>query len=126
MGKKARVRREREIVRTAPAALPPMRPSPNWPLLVLSVIGMLLTSYLTWTHWTGNSVKGCTVGGGCDIVLSSQWSTLFGVPTSAWGFLAYATMAAIAFIKRVDRHWWAAWLVAFFGVVYSAYLTTVS
>lgn len=125
MGKKARAKREREIVRT-PAGRPPLRTSPNWPLLVLGVIGMLLTSYLTWTHWTGNSVKGCTVGGGCDIVLSSQWSTLLGVPTSAWGFLAYATLAAIAFVKRVDRHWWAAWGVAFFGLLYSAYLTTVS
>ncbi|HEY2383194.1 MAG TPA: vitamin K epoxide reductase family protein [Terriglobia bacterium] len=110
-----------------PAAGRPLtRTSPNWPLLALSVIGMLLTSYLTWTHWTGNSVKGCTVGSSCDIVLSSQWATLLGFPTSAWGFLAYASLAAIAFIKRADRHWWAAWGVAFFGLVYSAYLTTVS
>jgi uncharacterized membrane protein/glutaredoxin len=125
MGKKAKAKREREIVKT-PANLPPSRTSPNWPLLVLAVIGMLLTSYLTWTHWTGSSVKGCSVGGGCDIVLSSQWSSLLGFPTSAWGLLAYASLAAIAFIKREDLHWWAAWGVAFFGVLYSAYLTTVS
>lgn len=87
---------------------------------------MLVTSYLTWTHWTGNSVKGCSVGGGCDIVLSSQWSTLLGLPTSAWGFIAYASLAGIAFIKRQDRHWWLSWGVAFFGLLYSIYLTTVS
>jgi uncharacterized membrane protein len=125
MGKKARARREREIVKTPPN-LHLMRKGPNWPLLALSVIGMLLTSYLTWTHWTGNFVKGCTVGGGCDLVLSSQWSTLLGFPTSAWGFLAYATLAAIVFVKRADQHWWAAWGVAFFGLLYSAYLTTIS
>jgi uncharacterized membrane protein len=125
MGKKAKAKREREVSKT-PANLHLMRKSPNWPLLALSVIGMLLTSYLTWTHWTGNSVKGCSVGGGCDLVLSSQWSTLLGFPTSAWGFLAYASLAAIVFIKRADQHWWAAWGVAFFGVLYSAYLTTIS
>lgn len=126
MGKKAKAKRERETTPKTPANLHLLRKSPNWPLLVLSVVGMLLTSYLTWTHWTGNSVKGCTVGGGCDLVLSSQWSTLLGFPTSAWGFLAYASLAAIVFIKRADQHWWAAWGVAFFGLLYSAYLTTIS
>jgi uncharacterized membrane protein len=87
---------------------------------------MLLTSYLTWTHWTGDSVKGCTVGSSCDIVLSSQWATLLGFPTSAWGFLAYATLAGVAFVRRAARHWWAAWTIALFGVLYSVYLTTVS
>ena len=127
MGKKARARREREIVKKPENQnLHLIRKSPNWPLLALSVIGMLLTSYLTWTHWTGNSVKGCSIGGGCDLVLSSQWSTLLGFPTSAWGFLAYVSLAAIVFIKRVDQHWWAAWGVGFFGLLYSAYLTTIS
>jgi uncharacterized membrane protein len=126
MGKKAKTKREREITRTPAASLAPLRTAPNWPLFVLSVIGIFLTSYLTWTHWTGDMVKGCKVGSSCDIVLSSQWSTLLGLPTSAWGLLAYASLAAIVFIKRVDLHWWAAWCIALFGVLYSAYLTTVS
>jgi glutaredoxin len=49
-----------------------------------------------------------------------------GIPTSAWGLLAYASLAAIVFIKRADLHWWAAWCIALFGVLYSVYLTTVS
>jgi uncharacterized membrane protein/glutaredoxin len=127
MGKKARARRERDqVISKTPPNLHLLRKAPNWPLLALSVIGMLLTSYLTWTHWTGSSVKGCSIGGGCDLVLTSQWSTLLGFPTSAWGFLAYATLAAIVFIKRADQHWWAAWGVGFFGLLYSAYLTTIS
>jgi uncharacterized membrane protein/glutaredoxin len=126
MGKKAKTKREREITRTPAASLAPRRTSPNWPLFVLSVIGVFLTSYLTWTHWTGDMVKGCKVGSSCDVVLSSQWSTLLGLPTSAWGLLAYASLAAIVFIKRADLHWWAAWCIALFGVLYSAYLTTVS
>jgi glutaredoxin len=59
-------------------------------------------------------------------VLSSSWATLLGLPTSLWGFLAYASLAGIAFVKRADRHWQYAWLVSFFGFLFSLYLTTVS
>jgi thiol-disulfide isomerase/thioredoxin len=71
-------------------------------------------------------VQGCSAGGGCDIVLTSRWATLLGLPTSAWGLLGYAALAAIAFVRRVDQHWSWAWTVAFFGVCYSVYLTVVS
>src|SRR6516162_1901202 len=125
MGKKAQARRDREVVKQ-PVKLVPLRTSPNWPLFVVSVAGVILASYLTWTHWIGSMVKGCTVGSSCDIVLSSQWATLLGLPTSAWGLLAYATLAGVCFIKRADRHWWFAWIISFFGVLYSAYLTTIS
>jgi uncharacterized membrane protein/glutaredoxin len=59
-------------------------------------------------------------------VLSSRWATLLGLPTALWGLLAYAGLAAIAFVRRVDKQWSYAWTVAFLGVAYSAYLTVVS
>jgi hypothetical protein len=71
-------------------------------------------------------VKGCTVGSSCDLVLSSKWATLLGLPTSLWGLLAYATLAATAFTKRAHAHWQRSWVIAFFGLVYSVYLTTIS
>jgi uncharacterized membrane protein len=126
MGKKAKARRERvETVRTQ-VQRGPLRTSPNWPLLVLAGIGIILTSYLTWTEWRGALVKGCTVGSSCDLVLSSSWARLLGVPTSLWGLLGYATLAATAFTKRAHAHWRRAWIIAFFGLAYSVYLTTVS
>jgi uncharacterized membrane protein len=75
---------------------------------------------------TGGAVQGCAAGGGCDTVLTSRWATLFGLPTSLWGVLGYAALAGIAFVRRADSHWSYAWTVAFFGVCYSVYLTTVS
>jgi len=129
MGRKAKAKREAKREAKRPSVVEirhPMRSAPNWPLLVLSIIGIALASYLSWTEWTGSSVKGCAVGSSCDIVLSSRWATLLGLPTAFWGLLAYAALAGTAFIKRTDHHWWAAWSVAFFGVFYSAYLTTVS
>ncbi|MFQ5683343.1 MAG: vitamin K epoxide reductase family protein [Candidatus Binatia bacterium] len=104
----------------------PTRSVPNWPLLSLALIGTGITGYLTASTWTGQAVAGCTVGSGCDVVLNSRWATLFGLPTSLWGFLTYAGLAGIAFIKRSDIHWKLAWVVALFGVSYSVYLTTVS
>ena len=104
-----------------------MRTSANLPLLALSGIGILLTSYLAYTSFVGASVKGCSAGGACDVVLSSRWATLFGLPTAFWGLLAYAGIAAIAFfVRRVDKHWSYAFSAAFFGVSYSIYLTSVS
>ncbi len=111
---------------SAAAAPPALRSIPNWPLLGLALIGMGLTIYLTTTAWTGQEVAGCTVGSGCDVVLNSRWATLFGLPTSLWGFLAYAGLGGIAFIKRTDIHWKLAWIVSLVGVFYSVYLTSVS
>lgn len=123
MGRKARTKRE---PKHEPVVKHAVRPAPNWPLLALSLVGMALAGYLSWTGWTGSSVKGCAEGGGCDAVLSSRWATLMGMPTALWGMFAYLTLAGIAFIRRVDPHWRWAWTVSFFGVLYSAYLTTVS
>jgi len=103
-----------------------VRSSPNWPLLAISIVGMLLTTYLTYTSFTGSSVRGCSEGSGCDVVLTSQWATMFGLPTALWGFLAYAGLAAISFIKDAHKHWRYAWTAALVGVAYSVYLTTVS
>ncbi len=103
-----------------------LRPGPNWPLLAISSLGILLTGYLSWTAFSGGAVQGCSAGGGCDVVLTSRWATLLGLPTSLWGLLGYAALAVIAFVRRADTHWSYAWTTAFFGVCYSVYLTVVS
>ena len=103
-----------------------LKDGPNWPLFGLALIGMALTAYLTVTAWQEKLVAGCTVGSACDAVLSSRWSSLFGMPTAFWGFLTYALLAAIAWNKRSDSQWKFAWIVSLFGMLYSLYLTSVS
>src|SRR5688572_30287181 len=105
---------------------PAVSTGPNWPLLALSGVGMALTAYLTWTALSGAAPQGCAAGGGCDVVLSSRWATLLGLPTSLWGLLGYAALAGIAFVRPAKKQWSYALTVAFFGVCYSLYLTTVS
>jgi uncharacterized membrane protein/glutaredoxin len=103
-----------------------LRDGPNWPLFVLAVLGMALSGYLTFTAWSGKTVAFCTEGAGCDVVLSSRWSTLFGMPTSFWGFLTYALLAAVAWNRHADNQWRWAWVISLFGLLYSLYLTAIS
>jgi uncharacterized membrane protein/glutaredoxin len=121
MSKKSKPRRGRTSSETHV-----LRTGPNWPLLAVSSLGIVLTGYLTWAALSGGAVQGCAAGGGCDLVLSSRWATLLGLPTSLWGLLGYAALAAIAFVRRADKQWSYAWTVAFCGVCYSVYLTVVS
>ena len=123
MGRKARAKKE---PKAPPVASPALRAAPNWPLLALSLVGILLAAYLSWTEWVGSTLKGCSAGSSCDTVLSSRWATLLGLPTAFWGLLTYATLAGSSFVRRADQHWWLAWTVAFTGLLYSAYLTLVS
>ena len=122
MSRKSKTRRRS----STPSETHALRPGPNWPLLAVSSLGIALTGYLSWTVFTGGPVQGCSAGGGCDIVLTSRWATLLGLPTVLWGLLAYTGLAAIAFVRRSDRHWSYAWTAAFFGACYSVYLTVVS
>lgn len=100
--------------------------SPNWPVLALAVVGLLLAGYLTGTTWTGEKAAFCEAGADCDIVLNSRWSTLLGLPTSLWGFLVYAVLAGAAFTKRRSKRWKITAAVSLFGVAYSVYLTYIS
>jgi uncharacterized membrane protein/glutaredoxin len=103
-----------------------LRAGPNWLLFSLALLGMALSGYLTVSAWQDKAVAFCTQGAGCDVVLNSRWSTLFGMPTSFWGFLTYALLAAVAWNKNAVDQWRWAWVIALFGLLYSLYLTSVA
>jgi uncharacterized membrane protein len=123
MGKASRQKKtgRKEAVRQIP-----MRAVANWPLLGLALVGIALTAYLTAATWRGQALAGCPAGSGCDVVLSSRWSEIFGLPTSFWGFFTYAALGAVAFIKAAESRWKIAWTISLFGVLFSLYLTAVS
>lgn len=123
MGRKARLKEQQS---GRPRAQVADARRPNWPVLVLSLVGIALTGYLTWADSSGSGLKGCGVDSGCDAVLSSKWATLFGAPTAVWGLLAYGTLAGLAWRWGTGWRWIAAWTVSFLGLMYSVYLTTVS
>ena len=63
--------------------------------MTISLIGLGDSIYLTVQHLSGRSVK-CTVTNGCSAVLSSSYSTLAGIPTAAFGVLAYFAAFSLA------------------------------
>ncbi|MBD0334704.1 MAG: vitamin K epoxide reductase family protein [Cyanobacteria bacterium Co-bin13] len=60
----------------------------------VAAVGAAVTAYLTLTKFAGGSAVCPTEG--CDIVLSSPYATVFGLPLTLFGFLAYAGMAVLA------------------------------
>src|SRR5512144_1033445 len=100
--------------------------APKWPLFALALIGMALSGYLSFSAWQEKLVAFCTEGAGCDVVLNSRWSTLFGMPTSFWGFLTYALLAAVAWNRDAANQWRWAWVISLFGLLFSLYLTAIS
>lgn len=100
--------------------------SPDWPVVVLAGAGMLITGYLTGVAMTGTGAAFCGEGSGCDIVQSSRWSTLLGMPIALWGFALYLVIAAAASTMppRLKR-WQRLSFLALVGVAVSAYLTVV-
>ncbi len=96
-------------------------------LLGLAVVGILLTSYLTYTAWFEAHPAFCTDGSGCDLVQSSRWSTFLGIPMAFWGFLTYVVIANIVWPGHLmNRNWRPLLYVALVGFCISAYLTIVS
>lgn len=66
-------------------------------IVVLTLFGFSLTTYLTVTHFFGQKVALCNVeGSGCDLVLSSEYAKIFGIPLTIFGALGYLTLGLLA------------------------------
>ena len=63
-------------------------------MAALATIGAVVTGYLTIVKFSQSSTA-CPTSG-CDIVLSSPYATIFGLPLALYGFLAYASMIVFA------------------------------
>ncbi|MGF1587693.1 MAG: vitamin K epoxide reductase family protein [Pleurocapsa sp.] len=67
----------------------------------IAIAGAILTAYLTITKLTGGGPAcsaNAAAGAGCGGVLDSAYATVFGLPLSLFGCLAYISMAAFALV----------------------------
>jgi uncharacterized membrane protein len=72
---------------------------------VLSLVGFVLSAYLTWTFLTG-ATPACLVdtgaqsaqGSSCAVVQASPYATVFGIPLTAFGIAGYAGLLLSAFV----------------------------
>lgn len=93
----------------------------------LAAAGCVLTGYLLITRLTGGVLPYCTQDSACDLVRSSQWSILLGLPLSFWGFLSYLTIGLSAWLgTRPTRNWKLVWSVSLVALTVSLYMTWVS
>ncbi len=74
------------------------RPVSSWipiSFLVLGFLGFLDSIYLTISHYSGSSVV-CSVVHGCNEVLQSEYSVIFGIPLAVTGVVYYSLVVILA------------------------------
>ncbi|KAL8034773.1 hypothetical protein ABFX02_12G051700 [Erythranthe guttata] len=75
----------------------------KWWCLGLGGIGLLETAYLTYLKLT-NSDAFCPMGGGsCTTILTSAYSSVFGIPLPLFGMLAYGLVATLGLQSGAKR-----------------------
>ena len=109
----------------------------------IAIVGASLTGYLTIVKLTGGDLAcgldAAQSASGCNDVLSSPYATVFGLPLTLFGFLAYSSMAVFALapllvnastskgLKNQLENW--TWLFLLIGgtsmAVFSGYLMYV-
>lgn len=63
----------------------------------ISLIGLGDSVYLTVKHFLDEKVP-CSLISGCEMVLTSQYAEIFGIPTAAFGALAYFAVFSLAIL----------------------------
>lgn len=90
-------------------------------VLVIAVLGFADASYLTVEHFKG-TIPPCSIVSGCETVLTSSYSAIFGIPVSLLGAIYYLIIAIGTFAyldtkKTVVLKW--ALALTVFGLVMS-------
>jgi uncharacterized membrane protein len=92
-------------------------------LLVLTVIGVGLATYLTVIHYAGIKPLCGRSGGTCEKVQTSQYSKLVGVPVALIGLLGYIGILGTLLVPEDERSRFATAALTLGGFGFSAYLT---
>lgn len=92
-------------------------------LLILVVAGALISGYLYWKT-SDPSLVSCSIGGGCETVLSSHYARIYGFPIAGLGLIWYLAALLLVYLVYFRRVWaelpMQIWAVG--GLVFSFYL----
>ncbi|HEV7585151.1 MAG TPA: vitamin K epoxide reductase family protein [Solirubrobacteraceae bacterium] len=91
-------------------------------MLVLTVVGLGLASYLTYVHYSGIK-PACSLGGSCEKVQTSAYSHLAGVPVALMGLIGYVSILILLLAPENETTRFATVAVTIVGFGFSAYLT---
>lgn len=97
---------------SAPAPTTPReRVVPRWlapTALLWCVLGLAVSVYLTYEHYTGSTTLACPATGAIDCarVTASAWSSILGIPVAPLGVVFFVVMLVLCrppLLRRDDR-----------------------
>lgn len=91
-------------------------------LIVLTVLGLGVASYVTYVHYAGIK-PACTAGESCTKVQTSRYSELEGVPVALIGLIGYVAILLSLLAPEEERTRFATAALTLGGFAFSAYLT---
>jgi uncharacterized membrane protein len=92
-------------------------------MIAVTLIGLGVASYLTYIHYAGIKPLCGRNGGGCEIVQTSEYSKLVGVPVALIGLLGYVSILASLLAPENETTRFATVVFTVVGFGFSAYLT---
>ena len=93
-------------------------------ILALSALGIILSLYLTYIHFTESRAAFCAAGTDCDAVRQSGFSTIMGIPVAAIGVAGYSVILVVFLMSIKNRtKWLLLYILALAGFIFSVYLT---
>lgn len=97
--------------------------TPQW-MFVIGLLGIVLSIFLWYSQLNSSRVIGCLTGG-CEVVLSSPYGKIFGVPVAAYGVVYYVGIALLGFFRLMDDRTFivrlTSWISASTGIIASLY-----
>jgi len=92
-------------------------------MIVLSLIGLGVATYLTVVHYAHITVACAANGNPCETVQHSAWSEIAGIPVALLGLIGYVMILGLLFAPQNDNVRTALLTVVLIGFGFSAYLT---
>ena len=97
--------------------------------LVLAILGLVDSIYLTWVKFSGQYAI-CGPIGNCEAVNTSQYSEVYGIPIAILGAGAYLAIIILLLLENRGPFWtqnspMIVFGISLIGVLYSIYLTYV-
>ncbi len=94
-----------------------------WAAVVFALIGLGDSVYLTVQHFTDEKVP-CSIINGCEQVLTSEYAEIFGIPTAAFGAIAYFLAFSLALLAAFGNRktWFFYGLLTFLMFLFTMWL----
>lgn len=92
-------------------------------MLILTLVGIGIASYLTYVHYKGLSPI-CALNQGCEKVQSSRYAKVGGVPVPLIGLIGYVTIF-VSLLIRGELARLATAVMTIGGFAFSVYLTSL-